>query len=110
MTALIKKFIVGSPLEGLARRLYIRLDQSPWSHYDRLTLAVMQHCLRPNSNCVDIGAHRGTILAEIVRLAPAGTHYAFEPIPPHAHYLAKSFPSVQVHTLALSHTKQQTTF
>lgn len=110
VSTLIKKFILGSPLEGFARRLYIRLDQSPWSHYDRLTLAIMKRCLRPDSNCVDIGAHRGTILAEIVHLAPAGTHYAFEPVPQHAHYLAKTFPTVKVHTLALSDTKQQTTF
>ena len=59
MAALIKKFILGSPLEGLARWLYLRLDQSPWSHYDRLTLAIMKRCLRPNSNCVDSGAPRG---------------------------------------------------
>jgi hypothetical protein len=109
MTALLlRNSFWASPLEGLVRRLYLRLDQSPWSRYDRLTLAVMQCCLRPNSNCVDIRAHRGTLLAEIVHLAPADIHYAFEPVPQHAHYLAKTFPTVSVHALALSDTKQQT--
>lgn len=110
MTDQLKTLIIGSPLERLARRFYIRFSRSPGSHYDRLTLAVMRRCLRPNSNCVDIGAHRGTILAEIVRMAPEGFHYAFEPIPEHSDYLAKSFPTVQVYQLALSNVSQLADF
>jgi len=106
----LRKLILNTPFEPLARRLYIRLDRSPWSEYDRLTLAIMRRCLRANSNCVDIGAHRGTILAEIMRQAPEGIHYAFEPVPEHCHYLERTFPKVRVHQLALSNVREQTLF
>ncbi len=106
----LKKFILDTPFERLARRLYIRLDTSPWSKYDRLTLAIMHRCLKVDSNGVDIGAHRGTILAEMLQQAPKGHHYAFEPIPQHSQYLAKTFPMVQVYTLALSNVRHETNF
>jgi FkbM family methyltransferase len=106
----MKRYVVGSPLEGMARRLYIRLDRSPWSKYDRDALAIMKRCLHRDSNCIDIGAHRGTILAEILNHAPVGVHYAFEPIPQHYQYLAKRFPTVKVHQLALSDRKGVASF
>jgi FkbM family methyltransferase len=106
----LKSLILDTPLEPLARRLYIRLDPSPGSRQDRLTVAVMRRCLREDSNCVDIGACRGTILAEIVRRAPTGQHHAFEPIARHSRYLAKSFPSVRVHAIALSNARGEAAF
>lgn len=70
----------------------------------------MKRRLTRSSNCVDIGAHRGTILTEIVQKAPAGVHYAFEPVPRHCDYLRKQFPAVKVYQLALSNIKQEATF
>ncbi len=110
MNAWLKGLVVGSPLERLARALYIRLDPRPGSRYDRLTIAIMGRCLQRDSNAIDIGAHRGSILAEIVRLAPKGTHHAFEPVPRHSQYLAKAFPGVHVHQMALSNGRGQTSF
>jgi len=110
MTSALRKLILDTPFEPLARRLYIRLDRSPWSEYDRLTLAIMRRCLRANSNCVDIGAHRGSILAEIMRQAPDGIHHAFEPVPEHCRYLERTFPKVRVHELALSNVREQALF
>lgn len=110
MQSLLKRSLLGTPLERLARRLYIRLDPSSAGHYDRQTLLVMQRWLRPDSNCVDVGAHRGAILAEILRLAPRGQHYAFEPVPQHCAYLARSFPGVHASQLALSDSVRQATF
>jgi len=106
----LKRVIIGSPLEGFARRFYIRLNPSRVSQYDRLTLDILRRCLRKDSNCIDVGAHRGSILAEIVHLAPHGNHYAFEPVPQHSQYLTKSFPQVKVFQLALSNTRQPTSF
>ena len=102
----LRQLVLDTPFEPLARRLFIHLG----SESDRLTLAIMRRCLRADSNCLDIGAHRGTILAEIVRLAPSGRHHAFEPIPRHSRYLAKTFPTVQVHALALSNVRHETDF
>jgi precorrin-6B methylase 2 len=46
--------------------------------YDAQAVEVMRRCLRADSNCVDVGCHEGSILSEMLRFAPAGTHYAFE--------------------------------
>jgi FkbM family methyltransferase len=59
-------------------------------------------CLGPDSSCIDIGAHSGTILREIVRCAPRGRHIAYEPLPHLAEQLAREFPDVEVRAVALS--------
>lgn len=69
--------------------------------YDQLTVDVMERVLGPRSNCIDAGAARGDLLREMVRLAPEGTHYAFEPVPQQAAALKKMFPTVYVEELAL---------
>jgi FkbM family methyltransferase len=58
--------------------------------------------LRSDSNCVDIGAHRGEHLEVYLRHAPRGQHLAVEPIPWLAALLAERFPAVTVHNVALS--------
>jgi len=78
--------------------------------YDRQTLAVMERYLRSDSNCVDVGCHAGLILKEMVRLAPAGSHYAFEPIPELGRALAESYPQVRVLNLALSDSESEAVF
>ena len=70
----------------------------------------MGRILRQDSNCIDIGAHRGSILGEIVRKAPRGMHFAFEPIPEHCRYLSRIFPTVRVFEIALSDSKGQAEF
>jgi FkbM family methyltransferase len=70
--------------------------------YDILTVEAMRRVVRPDSNCIDIGAATGEMLKYIVALAPDGTHQAFEPVPSQASALRKRFPVVQVHELALS--------
>lgn len=49
--------------------------------YNRQTSRVMKRILKPGSNCIDIGCHKGKILDKILVLAPSGTHWAFEPLP-----------------------------
>jgi FkbM family methyltransferase len=66
--------------------------------------------LRADSCCVDVGAHRGAVLHEIVRVAPLGRHVAFEPIPQLAAQLRAAFPGVQVREAALSDHAGQTSF
>ena len=59
-------------------------------------------CLAPDSDCIDVGAHSGGILGEIVRCAPRGRHIAYEPLPHLAAALARRFPGVEVRAAALS--------
>ena len=78
--------------------------------YDEQTFAVMRRYLDPDSSCIDVGAHSGEILREIVRLAPRGRHFAFEPIPALAEGLRGRFPAVEIHACALSDSEGETTF
>ena len=55
------------------------MDQN--SIYDIQTTQVMQRVLTPDSNCIDIGCHKGVFLDEILKLSPTGAHFGFEPIP-----------------------------
>ncbi|RYZ00236.1 MAG: FkbM family methyltransferase [Chitinophagaceae bacterium] len=72
--------------------------------YDRQTEAVIRKLCRPDSNCIDVGTHRGEILDLMLRVAPAGTHFGFEPLP---HFYGalrekyKGLKNVQVYPYAL---------
>jgi len=69
--------------------------------HERL-VALLEEMLEPDSDCLDIGAHEGAVLQEIVRLAPGGRHVAWEPLPAFARRLRGAFPSVEVREAALS--------
>ncbi len=58
--------------------------------------------LAEDSNCIDVGAFRGTVLRRIVRYAPLGRHIAYEPIPRLHARLVDEFPRVDVRRAALS--------
>jgi FkbM family methyltransferase len=66
--------------------------------------------LATDSNCVDVGASRGTILREMLRRAPEGRHIAYEPIPDVCTGLAARYPQVDVRQAALSSRPGERTF
>jgi FkbM family methyltransferase len=115
--ALMRKHIVmllsGTPLERIAWSAYTACrDRMPAAmispgaakarRYDRLTIEIARRALHGGGNSVDIGAHYGSILKGLVKLSPAGSHWAFEPIPNLAKQLRKKFPGVTVSEFALS--------
>ena len=51
---------------------------------------------------MDIGCHIGSMLSTILRLAPRGQHWAFEPTPSKAAWLRAKFPEVEVREMALT--------
>lgn len=59
----------------------LKIDATPNMRYDRLTLQIMKKHLSATSNCIDVGAHTGAMLKQMLLLSPRGMHYAFEPIP-----------------------------
>ena len=110
---------VSSPIEPLARKAYdsppVRwfrenLSSSEDAREHRQIRAVIKGVLANDFNCVDVGTHRGELLRTIVRFAPTGTHYAFEPIPSLYQDLIKSFPAARVYQIALSDEPGITTF
>jgi FkbM family methyltransferase len=64
--------------------------------------AALASVLRSDSTYVDVGANRGQVLREAVRIAPHGRHVAFEPIPALAQELARAFPGVDCRASALA--------
>ncbi len=112
MIKLIKNILIGTPLEFPIRRLYQDLlwRFSKPIRYDYETRLIMRRVLKKDSNCIDVGCYHGAILREILRFAPNGVHYAFEPVPELYQKLASQFPNVKIFNLALSDTYGKATF
>lgn len=62
---------------------------------------VLATVLRADSNAIDVGANEGSVLEAIVRIAPAGRHIAYEPLPELHEHLSRRFPGVEVRRAAL---------
>ena len=73
-------------------------------------MRVLDSCLTVDSNCIGIGAFRGSILQELVSRAPRGTHFTFEPLAEEAAYLAGKFSGVKVFPIALSNQSEKVPF
>jgi FkbM family methyltransferase len=84
----------------------LRRDRIDNQHL-RLLLAF---ALTKDSNCIDIGAHKGAVLTEMVRVAPYGKHIAYEPLPFLYKYLVEHFPTVDIRKIAVSNEEGETTF
>jgi len=81
--------------------------------YDRQTIAIMEQSLAADASCVDVGCNVGAILDAMLRVAPEGRHYAFEPLPDLFRDLRRRFghrPNVELFNLALSDRSGRATF
>lgn len=110
-----KKITAGTLLNDIARKVMgvFRRPLTKSRLYDLQTVEVMKRTLKATSNCIDVGCHKGGMLREMLRFAPQGEHYAFEPLPHLFRQLKKSFkamPQVHVYDCALSDTAGTTTF
>jgi FkbM family methyltransferase len=94
--------VSGCPPRVCCRLERFSLKESD-ARYHRQTYQVMKRALRANSTAVDVGSYKGNVLAQMVQLAPRGTHHAFEPIPKMAAVVRKRFgsPRIKVHEMAL---------
>jgi FkbM family methyltransferase len=71
---------------------------------------LLSFTLRPDSNCIDVGSHRGDVLREFVRLAPSGRHIAYEPVPDSYESLRREFPGVEIRNAAVSNEDGEADF
>src|ERR1700744_432237 len=79
--------------------------------YDYETFELIKKVLTKNSNWIDIGAHKGHILRELLHAAPNGHSFAFEPIPYMFQQLQRKYgKKVKVYDIALSDHKGEKTF
>ena len=90
---------------------FLHLDLTKNLEYDRLTKSIMKRCIQPQSNCVDVGCHKGEILDVMLALAPQGRHFAFEPIPVLFEHLQEKYKhKATVYPYALSDVSGTSTF
>ena len=91
--------------------MFLHLDLTKNLEYDRLTKKIMNLIIKPTSNCIDVGCHKGEILDIILKLAPDGNHFAFEPIPKLFELLSHKYASkVSMYPFALADKDEITTF
>lgn len=83
-----------------------------WEIYreDGRTDRCMRRLISRTSNCIDVGAHIGSTLSLITKLAPEGEHIAFEPVAMKAAWLRTKFPDVEIRQMAASNAAGTVTF
>ncbi len=59
----------------------LSIDVTKNLEYDRLTKIIIRKHLKSDSNCLDVGCHKGEIMDFFLKYAPDGNHIGFEPIP-----------------------------
>jgi FkbM family methyltransferase len=117
----VSRWLSGRRGERILRNLYVTYrnmvpdrfvsgEELQGRQYDRETLRIARATLREDSAYVDAGAHAGTILKHLVKIAPHGRGYAFEPIPSLCRGLQSKFPGVVVEQVALSDHEGTATF
>ncbi len=115
----LKHLLVGTPVQKPAQALrWIAQAPKRRKHpelediylEEKRAHQIMAKLISPDSNCIDIGSHIGSVLAELTSLAPGGQHYAFEPVPTKAKWITNKFPKAKVFQVALSDSKGEVTF
>lgn len=107
-----QRVLKGTVLEAPARSMMF-LRHPDWRQdrldNERLKLLIA-FTLREDACAVDVGAHKGLFLREMLRVAPKGQHVAFEALPELANALAEEFPAATIHASALGATTGSITF
>jgi len=81
----------------------LRHPERPRDRKDNEHIALLiMATLRRDDIALDLGAHIGTFLGHMVRVAPDGEHMAFEPEPQQAQRLREEFPGVEVSQIAIA--------
>lgn len=88
----------------------LHLDLTKNLKYDRLTKIILKRELKPNSNCIDIGCHKGEILEMMLRYSENGSHFCFEPLPYLYNKLVNKNYNATIHNYALSDKNGKSTF
>jgi len=80
------------------------------SREDEMIEAVMRRRLRRDWNCLDIGAHVGSVFYQMTQIAPDGRHAMIEASAAKAQVLRDRFGADRVHEVAVSDTNGEVSF
>lgn len=103
--------IVGPLYLAKLKLLYNKNNKN--ASYDIMTYKIFKKYLRDDSICIDVGCHTGSVLKAMMKYAPKGIFYAFEPLPHLYQYLYDNFganTSVKLFPIALSNKKGTSRF
>ncbi len=115
----IKSSLIGTRFEApLMQARWLLGFVEHWKHPelwdihldDRRFPAVLKRLLKKDSCCVDVGAHIGSFLSLLTKIAPTGRHIAIEPITQKAAKLRRRFPNADIFALAASDTNGTSAF
>ena len=96
-------------IKNLLKKIPIAFTKN--QQYDKQTKQVFSKCLSTSSNCIDVGCHEGEMLEIMLKHAPKGKHFGFEPIPELFSFLKKNYPSnCSFYQIGLSNEVGTTTF
>jgi len=97
-------------LKKLIKSLPIAFTRN--QRYDKLTKKIIKTICKADSNCVDVGCHKGEVLDIIRKYAPEGKHFGFEPIPDLYIDLVEKYSgsTVKIYDFALSNNYGTATF
>lgn len=91
--------------------IFLKFDLTKNLEYDRLTRLILKKIIKEDSNCIDVGCHKGEILDMFLKFSPKGKHFAFEPIPYLFRQLENKYRNKAfIYPFALSDRKGITTF
>ena len=117
MTLSLKRRLVGTRIgrTAIIIRNLVELIQTPRVALgtvvnDQLAGTLLARLCREGETFVDVGAHIGSVIAEVKFRCPKARIIAFEAIPEKAEELTRKFPDVAVHSCALSEDEGETTF
>jgi FkbM family methyltransferase len=115
--AAMKQRILGSPLgtlalraRGVVDRLKVPAEMLGTVANDQITEVLVTRICAPGKTFLDVGAHIGSITAEVLRHSPTVKVQAFEAIPDKVERLRRKFPQVKVHECALADSQGMATF
>jgi FkbM family methyltransferase len=98
-------------IKKLVKKIPIAFTRN--QQYDRQTNKIIRKLCRADTNCIDVGAHKGEVLDIMLKYAAHGVHYAFEPIPALYSGLREKYRSnanCHISDVALSNAKGTSTF
>jgi FkbM family methyltransferase len=115
----LKHLLATSALAGPISKLRSRWQSRQISRHpelgilfqeDRMMVSLLERMVRPDWNCLDVGAHLGSVSYLLSRLAPNGHLSMIEASPDKAAWLSDRFADAQVYPVAVSDTDGETSF
>ncbi|MGQ9863481.1 MAG: FkbM family methyltransferase [Bacteroidia bacterium] len=99
-------------MREMLRRLFLSLGIPLTTNLknDILLKRILKRVLQPTDNAVDVGCHKGEILAFFLSYAPQGRHFGIEPIPDLYTNLKKRFPQAEIFPYAVADREDESEF